>query len=274
MQTNHDLARVAGLIADPSRAVMLELLMDGSDRSIGELARAAGVALSTTSEHVASLERGGLIETERAGRHRLVRLRDASVASVLESLANLAGRPSDTEATTAMARLRSARTCYDHLAGRLGVGLAEALVDRGALVRDEDAFQIAPPGWAWFISIGIDVDHVTAGRRSVARACLDWTERRPHLAGSLGAALARRALELGWVVRLSGTRALLVTPEGRGFLEGAFGQAPGWARPGYRVVRPTEARPRHATVPAALEFRRSDLPSSKAGSGGEGSINR
>jgi hypothetical protein len=172
-----------------------------------------------------------------------------------------------------MARLRSARTCYDHLAGRLGVGLADALVDRGRLVRGEEAFQVTAAGTAWFTSIGIEPDLPTAGRRSVARACLDWTERRPHLAGSLGAALARRALELGWVVRLSGSRALLVTPEGRSFLDGAFGQGAGWAPPAH-VAWPVETGARRATIRVGTGFRASGAQSSNVGSGAEGSTTR
>ena len=225
-----DLARVAALIADPSRAVMLDTLMDGIPRPVRELARDAKIALSTASEHVATLERGGLVATARVGRERRVWLRDATVARTLEQFANLAGGPSGVD-TTAMARLRSARTCYDHLAGRLGVGLADALVERGALLRGDEAFAVAPAGRAWFDSIGIDLDVLAARSRSFSRACLDWTERRPHVAGSLGAALARRAFELGWVVRLPGSRALLLTPDGQAFLEEAFGPGAGWPSP-------------------------------------------
>ncbi len=241
------------MIADPSRAAILDCLMDGGARSVGELAREARISRSTTSEHVSLLEQAELVTAERAGRHRLVRLRDATVARTLEQLANLAGMSFSAANSTAIARLRSARTCYDHLAGRLGVGLADALVERGMLVRGEEAFAVARRGGAWFAAIGIDIDELTAGRRDLARACPDWTERRPHLAGGLGSSLARRAFELGWVVRLAGTRAVLVTPEGRAFLEGAFGLRGAWARPGHPPPRAMASGNDAATIPGSRE---------------------
>jgi DNA-binding transcriptional ArsR family regulator len=226
MRRPSELARLAGLIADPSRAVMLDALMDGTSRSIGELARDAHVSLSTASEHVAALAAGGLVVAEPDGRRRLVRLRDAQVAQALESLANL---PSASQSSGTPGGLRAARTCYDHLAGRLGVGLADALVERGHLLRVEDGFAVTDGGGDWFGSIGIDVGAVAAGRRAFARACLDWTERRPHLAGALGAALARQAFERGWIVRSIGSRGVLLTPRGRATLVEVLGPGIAWS---------------------------------------------
>jgi DNA-binding transcriptional ArsR family regulator len=223
MPSTTDLARVASLIADPSRAAMLDALLDGTSHTVGELARAAQVSMSTASEHVRRLVDGGLVTMIQDGRRHIVRLRSDSVGRALEQLAALTTDSAAPPATTIMARLQTARTCYDHLAGRLGVSVAEVLVERGALVRHEDAFEVTQPGRVWLASIGIDVDALRAGQRVLARSCNDWTERRPHIAGRLGAALARRALELGWVVRITGTRALLVTPAGRAFLDGELG---------------------------------------------------
>ena len=213
------LVRVAALIADPSRATMLDALFDGSAHSVGELAHVAHVSMSTASEHVGRLVDGGLVTMVRIGRRHVVGLRSADVAQAIEHLAAATSDSAEIGTTTAMARLRAARTCYDHLAGRLGVSIADALVHSGELVRHEAAFEVTGAGRSWFVSVGIDVDRLQVGRRVLARSCVDWTERRPHIAGSLGAALARRAFELGWVVRISGTRALLVTPEGRDVLE-------------------------------------------------------
>ncbi|MFD6922192.1 ArsR/SmtB family transcription factor [Streptomyces sp. NPDC059944] len=216
------LAALAGLLADETRAAFLLALLDGRAWTAGELARRAGVAPSTASEHLGKLVAGGLLTEERQGRHRYVRLADARVAQLVEDLAAHAGpRPAerprtlrDSSAGSAMAR---GRTCYDHLAGRLGIALTDALTGRG-LLRQDTGFALTDAGLRWFDGAGISLER--AGRRPLARACLDWTERRPHLAGTAGAALCRHALDAGWCVRVGSARAVKVTPDGeRAFAE-------------------------------------------------------
>ncbi|MET8451619.1 winged helix-turn-helix domain-containing protein [Streptomyces sp. NPDC005209] len=219
------LAALATLIADETRAACLLALLDGRAWTAGELARHAGVAPSTLSEHLGKLVAGGLLTEERQGRHRYVRLADARVAQLVEDLAAQAGpgtaRPPRTlresSAGSAMAR---GRTCYDHLAGRLGIALTDALTARG-LLRQDTGFALTDAGVGWFGSVGIGLDRAT--RRPLARACLDWTERRPHLAGVAGAALCRHTLDAGWCVRIGSERAVKVTPEGEHALSDLLG---------------------------------------------------
>jgi DNA-binding transcriptional ArsR family regulator len=216
------LARVAGLLADRSRAAICLALLDGRAWTVGELARHAGIAPSTASEHVATLVGGGLLSGEAQGRHRYVRLADPAAAELIEDLAGYAapGPPTPLErgrslravrASEAMAR---ARTCYDHLAGSLGVRITDALT--GAQLLDRaGGFALTPAGVDWFgAAMGVDVAALRSGRRPLVRSCLDWTERRPHLGGAVGAALCGRFFAEGWVTRVSGGRAVRVTAAG------------------------------------------------------------
>lgn len=219
------LAGLAALLADRTRASFCLALLDGQAWTAGELARAAGVAPSTASEHLTRLVRGGFLVEERQGRHRYVRLADASVAQLIEDLAGHAPAaptpPRTLRAASAGAALAYARTCYDHLAGRLGVLLHDALLARGVLDRT-DGLALSPAGVGWLAGIGVPVEALRAARRPLVRDCLDWTERRPHLAGALGAALCGRFLDLGWTVRGIG-RAIRLTPAGRPALAAALG---------------------------------------------------
>ncbi|MEU6481797.1 winged helix-turn-helix domain-containing protein [Streptomyces sp. NPDC047017] len=232
------LAALAALIADRTRAACLLALLDGRAWTAGELARHAGVAASTLSEHLGKLVAGGLLAEERQGRHRYVRLAGARVAQLVEDLAAQVApgtpRPPRTlresSAGSAMAR---GRTCYDHLAGRLGIAVTDALTVRGLLCAHEEAesgFTLTDAGLAWFGAAGIGLDRT--GRRPLARACLDWTERRPHLAGVAGAALCRHALAAGWCVRIGSERAVKVTATGERALSELLGIAPGALRRG------------------------------------------
>ncbi|MET9446934.1 ArsR/SmtB family transcription factor [Streptomyces cinerochromogenes] len=211
------LAALAGLIADRTRAACLLALLDGRAWTAGELARHAGVAASTLSEHLGKLVAGGLLAEERQGRHRYVRLADARVAQLVEDLAAQVSptavrqAPRTLRAASAGAALARGRTCYDHLAGRLGTVLTDALTERG-LLRQDTGFALTDAGVEWFAAAGIPLD--LTGRRPPARACLDWTERRPHLAGAAGAALCRHALGAGWCARIGSSRAVTVTPSG------------------------------------------------------------
>ena len=221
----HRLARLAGLIADETRAACLLALLDGRAWTAGELARRAGVAASTLSEHLSKLVAGGLLAEERQGRHRYVRLADARVAQLVEDLAaqvspSAVVRPRNLRESSAGSAMARGRTCYDHLAGRLGIAVTDALTVRGLLVQDT-GFALTDAGVRWFDAAGIPLDRT--GRRPLARACLDWTERRPHLAGVAGAALCRHALDAGWCVRIGSERAVKVTATGERALSELLG---------------------------------------------------
>nr|WP_037642080.1 winged helix-turn-helix domain-containing protein [Streptomyces bicolor] len=219
------LARLAGLIADETRAACLLALLDGRAWTAGELARHAGVAASTLSEHLGKLVAGGLLAEERQGRHRYVRLADARVAQLVEDLAGQVSphavvRPRNLRESSAGSAMARGRTCYDHLAGRLGITVTDALTVRG-LLRQDTGFALTDAGLRWFENTGIPL--ARTGRRPLARACLDWTERRPHLAGIAGAALCRHALDSGWCVRIGTERAVKVTATGEQALSELLG---------------------------------------------------
>ncbi|WP_336110981.1 ArsR/SmtB family transcription factor [Streptomyces sp. PTD9-10] len=209
------LAALASLVADETRAACLLALLDGRAWTAGELARHAGVAASTLSEHLGKLVAGGLLAEERQGRHRYVRLADVRVAQLVEDLAAqvpvAAVRPRSLRESSSRSAMARGRTCYDHLAGRLGIAVTDALTSRG-LLRQDTGFALTDAGVEWFGTAGIPLDR--SARRPLARACLDWTERRPHLAGAAGAALCRHALDVGWCVRIGSERAVRVTPSG------------------------------------------------------------
>jgi DNA-binding transcriptional ArsR family regulator len=205
-----ELADVAALLADRTRARILEELLAGPPLPAGALAVRVGVAPSTVSGHLAKLQDAGLIVVRPVGRRREAALARPEVAEALEALGQLAGeaRPIGLRAVNGKAALREARSCYDHLAGRAGVALADSLVTRGALSFADGAFAVSDD--AFFASqFGIDVAALPP-RRPVVRACMDWTERRPHVAGSLGAALLDVFLARGWVARRPDGRALNV----------------------------------------------------------------
>lgn len=193
-------------------------LLDGRAWTAGELARHASVSPSTASEHLSRLIDGGLLVEERQGRHRYVRLADPATAALIEDLASYERSPADApknlrESTRMTAEAR-ARTCYDHLAGHLGVTITDAVVARG-FVTEESGLAVTEPGRLWFAELGIDLPELKRrSTRPLVRTCLDWTERRPHLAGTIGAALCAHALDHEWVERIGGGRALRVTPRG------------------------------------------------------------
>ncbi|GIH96840.1 ArsR/SmtB family transcription factor [Planobispora siamensis] len=221
------LADLAALLADGTRARFCLALLDGRAWTAGELARHAGVAASTASEHLSLLVRGGILAEERQGRHRYVRLAGPRVAQLIEDLAAHADLavpappPPTLRAASSAKAMAAARTCYDHLAGRLGVAVTDALTARG-LLRQDTGFALSDDGLAWFTA-DLGVRLAPRGRRPMAKACLDWTERRHHLAGVAGAVLCATLLERGWVTRIGTGRALRVTPVGAHALEDLLG---------------------------------------------------
>src|SRR5437763_430090 len=220
-----DIAVVATLIGNRTRLSMLNALVDERDLPATELARRAHVSTSTASEHLAKLVVGELVAVERRGRQRRYRLADAGVAGAVEALAAIAPmRPVQSlrEATRGEL-LREGRTCYDHLAGRLGVQLTEALRRSGVIRRRDGAYILTSSGEKAIVDLGIDVTTLRQQRRAFAVPCLDWSERREHLAGALGAALAVRLFELSWIERVGRGRAATVTTDGLKALHSRFG---------------------------------------------------
>jgi DNA-binding transcriptional ArsR family regulator len=226
MNANYPLAAVAELIGEPARAAMLIALTDGRALPAGELARAAGVSAQSASAHLSKLVGGGLLTVQSEGRHRYYTMANPEVGHAVEALGAIATnprgpavpRPAETRA------LYNLRSCYDHLAGRVAVELTSVL-ERSKVIRlrGERDYELGPEGPIWFEALGLDAAALCRSRRRFARRCLDWTERRPHLAGALGAALFSQLMALGWVVRLPKTRALRITHQGAGELEGRFG---------------------------------------------------
>lgn len=224
-------AQIAALSGDPARASMLHALMDGRALTASELARAAGIAPQSASSHLARMTAAGLLAVERQGRHRYHRLATPSVARMMESIMQVASdlEPDRRRLTVGPrdAALRKARTCYDHFAGQLGVALADALVEQGRIELTGDGGILTPAGVAFLGEIGIDTSSMLArgtkrSGRVLCRPCLDWSERRPHLAGLVGATLCSHSMDRGWTRRIAGTRAVDVTPEGERVLRERF----------------------------------------------------
>jgi DNA-binding transcriptional ArsR family regulator len=207
-----DLARVAGMIGEPARAAILSALLGGPALPAGELARRAGVAAATTSAHLARLVEHGLLTRQRSGRHRYYALASADVAAALEALARV-----EPAKEAKMARengsIRFARTCYDHLAGRLGVLLTDTLLERGFIAGA--GYELTASGEAWLANFGVALHPLRQSRRQLTRPCFDWSERRDHLAGAVGAALVTTMLARNWLTRLKDTRAVRLTQRGR-----------------------------------------------------------
>ena len=227
MSNNARFGEIASLAGDPGRASMLNGLMDGRALTASELARLAGVTAQTASSHLMRMTEAGLLQVEKQGRHRYHRLASPAVAQMIESIMRLAAPAANGKPVRTGPRdtaLRAGRTCYDHLAGQLGVSIADALIDAGHLDLGIDAGEVTPSGRRLFENAGISIEEIAAkSSRILCRPCLDWSERRPHLAGALGAALCSHCFERGWVRRLEGTRAVQVTPNGRRQLREALG---------------------------------------------------
>ncbi|MEX3932950.1 ArsR/SmtB family transcription factor [Paraburkholderia phymatum] len=225
-EPNHfpGLSRIGALLADPGRAAMLWALMDGTARPAGELTLIAGLSPSAASAHLARLTDGGLLALEVRGRHRYFRIASAEVAATIEALANVAEatvpqRPVPRPARTVPVDMRYARTCYDHMAGELAVRVYERLVGGDLLTVHGDSLDATPEGAALLGDWGIDVTRQRTRRRRFACTCPDWSERRPHLGGALGAALLESWSSKGWVERTERPRILRVTPAGHRYFD-------------------------------------------------------
>lgn len=219
MRESPDIATVAGLMGDPTRAAMLMRLMDGTAHTATELALEGGVAPSTASSHLARLESGGLVTILKQGRHRYFRIASPDVASAVEGLSIISPKLSRHRSGPKDERLRRARVCYDHLAGEAGVRLLERLQERELIAGDDGSLHLTPNGEAWCGRIDIDLAALRGKRRPLFRCCLDWSERRMHLAGGLGAALCSRLFGLGYARREPDSRAVTLSPNGSRFLE-------------------------------------------------------
>ncbi len=226
MLTTSALAETAALVGDPARASMLMALMDGRALTASELARVAGITPQTASGHLGRLGAAGLLTVHCQGRHHYHRLASAAVARMLESIMEVtqsaAATPRHAVVTGPRDRaMRAARTCYDHLAGQLGVRLADSLVGHGHIELSSEGGAITEGGLAFFDKFGLDLDNAPrGGKRVFCRPCLDWSERRLHVGGTLGAALASRCFDLNWIRHAEGSRTIIVTPAGeQGFRE-------------------------------------------------------
>jgi len=219
------IAEAASLIGDPARANMLAALLDGRAMTATELGFAAGVAPSTASGHLSKLVDGRLLAVASSGRHRYFRLASPAVARVLEDLMTLAadGPPRHRPRTRCDEAMARARTCYDHLAGKLGVALADGLVERNHVRLGDEGGLLTQSGRAFLGDLGVEIEARRKSRRAFCRPCLDWSERRWHIGGAVGAALASRCFDLGWVERQSQGRAVTVTPAGERAFEELFG---------------------------------------------------
>ena len=236
-------SEIAALVGNPARANILMALIDGRALTASELSYIAGVSPQTTSEHLGMLRQAKLLSMTKQGRHCYFRLGSPQVARMIESIMVVAAdapqryRPRWNGGD----QLRTARTCYDHIAGRLGVALTDALTRHEHIVLSEDGGMVTRGGEKYLSDFGVQLDDLRRGRRTFCRPCIDWSERRPHLAGAIGAALAQRLFALGWVARVRDGRTLVITPAGRRNLERTFGVL--LPDPRVTVARPLVAVP-------------------------------
>ena len=231
MVTNAAIAEIATLVGDPARTAILMALMDGRALTASELAGVAGVSPQTASSHLARMTQADLLSVERQGRHRYHRLASPTVAAMLEGIMAVAARPGGPPRPLVRvgprdAAMRRARTCYDHLAGKLAVSIADRMAERGHIELSADGGVLTDQGAQFLASIGVDLDDATARttrRRVFCRPCLDWSERRPHIAGTIGAALLAACFAQDWLRPTAGSRVVAISPAGLLSLDRAFG---------------------------------------------------
>lgn len=224
MGINPNMAEVAALLAETSRATILASMMDGRFHTASELAYMASIKPQTASFHLAKLVEGKLLKVEKQGRHRYFQLADEEIAQFLESFLAISPPPEirSLKQSSQIKLLQEARTCYDHLAGKLGVHLTESMMRAGYLKLEEKQFVLTEEGALFFTSFGIDLPALKKKRRSFSHACLDWSERRYHLAGALGSELFNHLFQLGWLTRVPSIRAIQVTEKGKIGLKDVF----------------------------------------------------
>ena len=225
MITGPIIAEIAALVGDPARATMVSALLDGRALTASELAIAARITPQTASTHLGKLTEAGLLSVVRNGRHRYFRLASPTVADMIDGIVAVAlqKRPRYRPLSREARALSAARICYDHLAGRLSVDLTDSFVAREYVVLDVEAAEITRAGIRFFTEFGIELPKLRSTRRRFCRLCLDWTERRPHIAGSVGAAITKRYFDLGWMERMKRSHAVIVTPLGRRGFHKTFG---------------------------------------------------
>ena len=228
MITGPIIAEVAALVGDPTRATMVSALLDGRALNAGELAAAAHITPQTASSHLARLTAAGLLSVVRNRRQRQFRIASPAVADMIDGIVGVALeiRPRYRPLSHRARALSAARICYDHLAGRLSVELTDSLVARRCVALDDEAAEITTAGARFLAGFGVGLRAARSTRRHACRLCLDWTERRPHLAGAVGAALTQRYFDLGWMERMKGSHAVIVTPAGRRGFQKTFGVLP------------------------------------------------
>lgn len=230
MKEGPDITRIAALIGDPARANMLTALMSGKALTASELAEEAGVTLQTASSHLSKLDQGGLVRPRRQGRHKYFSLANDDVARVLEGLMGLAAGSGHLRSQSGPKdpALRKARICYNHLAGNTGIQLFDSLVHRGFLRAEGETLGLSEDGRAFVTELGIDLEHLASSRMPLCRECLDWSERRSHLAGSLGRALLVRFQEMHWVTLEKGARIVRFSAAGETAFARSFPVSSAW----------------------------------------------
>jgi len=225
MITGPIIAEIAALVGDPARATMVSALVDGRALTASELASAARITPQTASTHLAKLTEAGVLSVVRNGRHRYFRLASPTVAYMIDGIVAVAleKRPRYRPLSRQARALSAGRICYDHLAGRLSVDLTDSFVAREYIVLDDEVAEITTAGTRFLTEFGIELPTLRSTRRHFCRLCLDWTERRPHIAGAVGVAITKRCFDLGWIERMKRSHAVTVTPLGRRGFQKTFG---------------------------------------------------
>jgi DNA-binding transcriptional ArsR family regulator len=224
MEEGNEFISIAALIGEPARATILWNLLDGRAYTASELAIAAGISSTSASNHLSKLLEAGLLKVEAQGRHRYFSFARPEVAYVVESLASLTNAGSTMKNDkSVMPQIKYCRSCYDHLAGYVGVKITEALEKKAAIIKAGDAYNITQKGWKWLLHFDITEKDMPASRRALTRQCLDWSERRPHLAGQVAALLLHQMLEKKWFKKVQFSRELLVTTKGKSELYSLLG---------------------------------------------------